>query len=467
MGAEVKSKVGLVGATSFVTGTIIGSGIFITANTMMLHVGSWAITLVIWALSGLAALAGSLCFAELATIFPKQGGTYIFIKEGLGDLPSFIYIYIRILLLNPCAAAVQSLACAKYLLAPLSSCLPSISLQFMSIAITMFITFLHCYSTQVTSKLNTGITTVKVSILFLVVIIGLVNLGVSQNGLDPPLEGLSFSASSYVSALYGGYWSYAGWQGIPAVCEDIKDVKKNLPRAIVGGIILVMCLYVMVNFAFISVLSNEEIKTTTLVAETFASKIAGPYLSTPLVLLVSLSLFGSLIGSSFLAGRWCFSASRENHVPRFISLLHRKANTPVTGQMLHSAISIIMIMTTTRIGILLKLFVFVSIGFDLLVLMSFFRIKFKKFFNLNFPEASIHVPVIVPILYSAYLIFMVITPIIKDQDVKLLIPLCVIALTGLLHFLFVRKKVGHGFNFGFAFETFLCNLLDLEHCQYS
>jgi len=225
MGAEVKSKVGLVGATSFVTGTIIGSGIFITANTMMLHVGSWAITLVIWALSGLAALAGSLCFAELATIFPKQGGTYIFIKEGLGDLPSFIYIYIRILLLNPCAAAVQSLACAKYLLAPLSSCLPSISLQFMSIAITMFITFLHCYSTQVTSKLNTGITTVKVSILFLVVIIGLVNLGVSQNGLDPPLEGLSFSASSYVSALYGGYWSYAGWQGIPAVCEDIKDVK--------------------------------------------------------------------------------------------------------------------------------------------------------------------------------------------------------------------------------------------------
>jgi len=346
MGAEVKSKVGLVDATSFVTGTIIGSGIFITANTMMLHVGSWAITLVIWALSGLAAFAGSLCFAELATIFPKQGGTYIFIKEGLGDLPSFIYIYIRILLLNPCAAAVQSLACAKYLLAPLSSCLPSISLQFMSIAITMFITFLHCYSTQVTSKLNTGITTVKVSILFLVVIIGLVNLGVSQNGLDPPLEGLSFSA-------------------------------------------------------------------------------------------------------------------------RFISLLHRKANTPVTGQMLHSAITIIMIMTTTRIGILLKLFVFVSIGFDLLVLMSFFRIKFKKFFNLNFPEASIHVPVIVPILYSAYLIFMVITPIIKDQDVKLLIPLCVIALTGLLHFLFVRKKVGHGFNFCFAFETFLCNLLDLEHCQYS
>lgn len=115
--------------------------------------------------------------------------------------------------------------------------------------------------------------------------------------------------------------------------------------------------------------------------------------------------------------------------------------------MLHSAITIIMIMTTTRIGILLKLFVFVSIGFDLLVLMSFFRMKFKKFFNLNFPEASIHVPVIVPILYSAYLIFMLITPIIKDQDVKLLIPLCVIALTGLLHFLFVRKKVGDGFNF--------------------
>ena len=77
------------------TGTIIGSGIFITANSILLAVGSWGLCLLVWLVSGLLALAGSLCWAELATVFPRQGGTYIFIKEGLGDVPSFVYIIIR------------------------------------------------------------------------------------------------------------------------------------------------------------------------------------------------------------------------------------------------------------------------------------------------------------------------------------------------------------------------------------
>ena len=89
----------LVGATSFVTGGIIGSGIFITANSILLAVGSWGLALLVWLVSGLLALAGGLCWAELATVFPRQGGTYIFIKDGLGDTPSFVYIIIRYVLL--------------------------------------------------------------------------------------------------------------------------------------------------------------------------------------------------------------------------------------------------------------------------------------------------------------------------------------------------------------------------------
>ena len=76
------------------TGTIIGSGIFITANSILLAVGSWGLALLVWLMSGLLALAGSLCWAELSTVFPRQGGTYIFIKDGLGDAPSFVYIII-------------------------------------------------------------------------------------------------------------------------------------------------------------------------------------------------------------------------------------------------------------------------------------------------------------------------------------------------------------------------------------
>ena len=77
------------------TGSIIGSGIFITANFMLQEVGSWGVSLLVWLLSGLMALCGALCWAELSTILPRQGGTYIFISEGLGDYPAFLYIITR------------------------------------------------------------------------------------------------------------------------------------------------------------------------------------------------------------------------------------------------------------------------------------------------------------------------------------------------------------------------------------
>ena len=77
------------------TGTIIGSGIFITSNSMLLNVGSWGMSLLVWFVSGLLALAGGLCWSELSTILTKQGGQYIFIKEVLGDYSGFLYIFTR------------------------------------------------------------------------------------------------------------------------------------------------------------------------------------------------------------------------------------------------------------------------------------------------------------------------------------------------------------------------------------
>merc|ERR1712243_204777 len=118
---------------------------------MLLNIGSWGMCLIIWFVSGLLALAGGLCWSELSTIFPKQGGQYIFIKEVLGDMLGFLYIFTSVLLLNPSGTAVITIASSKYLLEPLSPCVPTVSIQCMSICIIMLLTFVHCYSTQVTS----------------------------------------------------------------------------------------------------------------------------------------------------------------------------------------------------------------------------------------------------------------------------------------------------------------------------
>ena len=115
-------------------------------------------------------------------------------------------------LLNPCANAVQSLAAAEYLMAPLSSCPPSQAIQLTAICILLLMTFLHCYSTTVTSKLNTAITIIKLETLLFIVVAGYISAIRFSLSLSPPFQGSSSSLSSYVVAIYGGYWSYAGWQ---------------------------------------------------------------------------------------------------------------------------------------------------------------------------------------------------------------------------------------------------------------
>merc|ERR1719245_2598125 len=129
--------------------------------------------------------------------------------------------------------------------------------------------------------------------------------------------------------------------------------------------------------------------------------------------------------------------------------------------MLYSLIIIIMICITTRIGLLLRLFVLVSIGFDLVVLISMFKIRFKHFFKADYPEPSFKVPLIIPIVYILFLMTVFITPIIKDQDINLLIPLALIICFGFIYALV--KKIEYIPSYSFEnFEKILCKLLNLE-----
>ena len=133
-----------------------------------------------------------------------------------------------------------------------------------------------------------------------------------------------------MSAIYGGYWAYAGWQAVPAYIEDIKNPRRNVPLAIMLGLVITTVIYLLINFSFLCVLNIEEMKTSPLVVSSFAEKlggksnisaststipIPGDNLSIALSLLVSLSLFGANIGQFLVSGRFCFAASREGHIP--------------------------------------------------------------------------------------------------------------------------------------------------------
>ena len=173
------------------------------------------------------------------------------------------------------------------------------------------------------------------------------------------------------------------------------------------GLSVVTVTYILVNIAFLLVLTPEEVKSSEVekdrkVSEsrktfqvlvlTFASALSSLPLAAPFSLLIFLSLFGSLLGNGFIGGRFAFAASREGHLPRwgyqldlgseifnprFLSLLQMDSNTPLPAQILHGLITVLLLAITNKLGIILRLFVFVSIGFDLLVIASLFVFRFR------------------------------------------------------------------------------------------
>lgn len=213
-----------------------------------------------------------------------------------------------------------------------------------------------------------------------------------------------------------GYWSFGGWQGLAGCIEDIHNPSVTFPLAVLLGIGIVTIAYIGTNVAFLLVLSVDQIKSSSSVAFSFANELGGVGLSAPLSLLVFLSMFGTSLGTGLYFGRVCFAAAREHHLPSLLCYLQIDKNTPIPAQILHALLAIIMLCITTRIYLVLKMFVLVTIGFDLLVVISLLRLKYR------FPDVqqNFKVNAAIPCLYGLVLIFML-GVLLKDPDILLLV----------------------------------------------
>lgn len=115
---ELKKEIGLLSGVAMVVGTIIGSGIFVSPTGVFKHVGSVGVSLLVWAFSGIFAMFGGVCYAELGTSFPRSGGDYAYTLEAFGPLTAFLRLWITVVIVHPASLAVLSLTFATYLVKP-------------------------------------------------------------------------------------------------------------------------------------------------------------------------------------------------------------------------------------------------------------------------------------------------------------------------------------------------------------
>src|SRR5213080_3682402 len=287
---------GPIDATMIVMGSMIGSGIFIVSAESSRLSGAPGWLFLSWAVAGLLTITGALCCSELATMMPRAGGVYVFLREAFGSPIGFLYGWTLFLVVQTGTIAAVAIAFAKflgvfvtavspdnYLLAPISLGGYAISLsteQLVAIALIALLTWTNTRGLEVGKIIQNTFTFAKTAALAAVVVIGL-SLGWNgnsaalssawwdswANGWDPQIAqpGLKVVGGLALALLFGRsmvgpLFAQTAWTNVTFVGSEVREPGKNLVRALVGGCAVVVVLYLLANVAYLAVLPFPEIQ---------------------------------------------------------------------------------------------------------------------------------------------------------------------------------------------------------------
>ena len=350
---NVVRGLGLVAAVSIVIGHIIGQGVFLKSRIMTCNVETPGLVMLAWVMTGLLTLAGALTITELATLMPRSGGSYVYLRETYGPHSGFLNGW-KDLVIGPAGIAAGAVGFAIFLNVAaggafsgeifsfnvLGTRLSVGSAQAASVTILSAIMFANCAAVSVGGWIATALTFFKIS---LVAAIGLAVLIFSEpnwsnfamSGAGGTCEGVAASArgggAGFAAAMLGAFSAYSGWQALSYMGGEVKDPSRNMPLAIIGGAVSVMVLYLFVNAAYFLILTPEEIASVPLsssVATAVVEKFYGPLSSRIMAATILVSIVGFMQISSMKIARSVFAMSRDGLLLRPLGEVSPRTRVP-------------------------------------------------------------------------------------------------------------------------------------------
>ncbi|XP_016335236.1 b(0,+)-type amino acid transporter 1 [Sinocyclocheilus anshuiensis] len=415
---KLKTEVGLLGGVSLIAGVMVGSGIFMSPQYVLIYIGSPGASLLIWAASGLLAMLASLCYAELGTVIRESGGEYIYILRTSGNIMAFICAFTNNIVLRPTSMIAVALIFAQNALTPFyDDCPPpNGAVKCLAALGIMVLTVVNCFNVRSSITVTVIFTAMKVLALIIIMIGGVVLLiqGDTSNNLQNFFEGTKLSIRPMGIAFYQCLWSYDGWNTLNYVTEEINHPEVNLPRALMIAIPMVTMLYLLVNVSYLVVMTPTEMISSSAVAVTWGNKVLGGW-GWVMSIAAALSAFGSLNGSFFSGGRVCYVAAREGHMPDILAMAHMCRLTPSPALIFNTIIALI-VLIPGDFQALVNYFSFAAWFFYGITVSGLLYLKIKK---PDIPR-TITVPIIIPILVLLAAVFLVLAPIIDDPQIEYL-----------------------------------------------
>jgi APA family basic amino acid/polyamine antiporter len=339
-----KRELGLFDATMVVIGGIIGAGIFLSPGVVAQRLDTPALVLGAWGAGGLIALAGAFSYAELGAIFPKAGGQYVYLRDGLHPLMGFMYGWALLLVIETGAIAAVAIIFASYALriagAPDGAKVP------VAIAAIVLLSIINYLGVKPGSRVLNVLVVLKVLALAILVGAGFVaaaHPGWWSDARVPAAEGSTLVA--FGAALVPILFSYGGWQSANYVGEEIVDPKRNLPRALILGTLAVVAIYVTVNVVYLRALGLQGLATSPAPAADAARLTFGRYGDVFISSAIAISTFGFLNLSILAPTRVYYAMAADRLFVPALARLHPRYATPSVAIVVQSTWSCILALT--------------------------------------------------------------------------------------------------------------------------
>jgi APA family basic amino acid/polyamine antiporter len=339
----------LLDSVLLLAGGIIGSSIFLTAKDIAGPLPHPALFFLVWVIGAMISMCAAFAFAELGSMFPDSGGQYIYLREAFGDLVAFLYGWMLFAVANGGTIAALSVASAAYL----GAIFPAISEQHVIVSVAgitltrvhvvalisiVVVTWINVIGLRRGAVLQNVATWAKFVAMGAFVLLGVLFGKGSWSNFTlhggSPSAGMTMgmSAGTLVSALGVGliavFWAYDGWVYITWVAGEVQEPRRNVPRAMVLGIIVVAVVYLAMNFTYVYAMPLTEVAKHETIAASAAEVLFSPRAAIWLSAVIALSCFGAMASCTLSGARVYFAMARDGVFFQRMAHVHPKWRTP-------------------------------------------------------------------------------------------------------------------------------------------
>jgi len=336
-------RLGLWSSVGIVIGVTIGSGIFRTPAGIAARVPDPGWMLAVWLIGGLISLCGALSVAELAASLPQTGGWYVYLRESWGRLAAFLFGWSELVLIRASSAGAIATVFSEYFLRSLGYD-PALH-----DAATDYIAAANMAPTWTPLTLITAASTAaKFGALALLVVasflLGGGSGGTAANFTD---AGGPVSPGLFGLALISVLWAYDGFADVSFVAGEVRDPQRTLPRAVIGGTIAIVAIYLAANCAYLFVAPIEQIAQSRLIAADTMQAIFGGIGAAAVSVVVMISTLGSLIAIILTSPRVFFAMAEDRLFFKSLARVHPRYHTPHVAIGLAAALGVAFVLTRT------------------------------------------------------------------------------------------------------------------------